>query len=301
MKMATKIKSIWMLLRPYQWIKNFFVVAPLLFSVEFIHLNQCLRSFAAFVCFCLASSTVYIFNDLLDVKEDRNHPQKCNRPIASREITFPQAWVCILLLLAVAILLCLLLGTNFLILVFSYVLLGAVYSLFFKHMPILDVMVLSAFFLIRIFAGCVILDITISSWMILCTIMLALFLGFSKRKAELMSANDTGLSRKVLEEYSQPFLDHIITLLAGSTIICYALYTVDQYTVEKFGTQNLVFTIPFVLYGIFRYLYLVYHLHKGQEPSKLMVTDKGIFFSVLLWAICSGIILLFAKEINSFF
>ena len=225
----TKIFSLLSVLRLPQWVKNGFVIAPLLFSGKFSEPAMALKSSLAFLSFCLMSSAVYVFNDLCDRQQDQRHPTKQLRPIASGAITLPQALVIMLVFTLLSLVLASRLNLWCSLIVGLYALNNIIYSLGLKHVAILDVMAIAAGFVLRILVGSVAIAVTPSHWLILCTIMISMFLGFTKRRAE-MAAIDVQDRREVLRDYSIAFLDQVIAMVTGATLICYALYTVDSQT-----------------------------------------------------------------------
>jgi 4-hydroxybenzoate polyprenyltransferase len=271
-------------LRPNQWTKNFFVFAALVFSLKFREVPLLLRTLAAFGVFCLLSGAVYLVNDVLDYSEDRVHPKKSKRPIAAgrlgRRLAVGVAAVLALASLAAAALL----DRNFLIVAAGYLVLQVAYSLKLKHVVILDVFIIAAGFVLRVVGGGFVIHVPLSSWILICMTLLALFIAMSKRRHELILLEDNAVShRPILKEYSAYLLDQMISVVTASTVIAYCLYTVSPETVQKFGTDNLIYTMPFVLYGIFRYLYLVHQKGKGGSPEELVLKDRPLLVTVVLW------------------
>jgi len=279
-------------LRPRHWIKNFVVFAGLLFSQNIFNFPLLFKVIFAFLIFCLLSSSVYILNDLTDLEEDRRHPVKSRRPLASGRLKASHAILILIFLIPFLLGISYYLSLSFFFVVLAYFLLQLAYSFSLKHIVILDVFAIAFGFALRVVAGAVIINVEISSWLLICTILLALFLGFSKRRHELVVLEDGAQEhRKVLTDYSSYLLDQMISVVTASTVVSYALYTMSKETIEKFGTRNLIFTVPFVLYGIFRYLYLIHKKEEGGSPESILVTDKPLMVSILLWAIAVGIIL----------
>jgi 4-hydroxybenzoate polyprenyltransferase len=279
-------------IRPREWIKNSFLFAALFFSQNLLTPVLVLRTFLAFGLYCLAASGVYLMNDIKDRDEDKKHPQKRTRPIASGAL--PVVWAApatvVLLLLAIggAWLLRPALG----LIIASYVLLNIAYSHGLKHVVILDIFVIAAGFVLRVVAGAVVIDVIISHWLLICTMLLALFLSFSKRRCELVTlAQEASQHRHVLAEYDLPFLDVMIGIVTSAVLMGYTLYTVSSETMAKFHTDRLLLTVPIVLYGIFRYLYLVYHRNSGGNPAHTLLTDGPLRLSLLLWGLVSALIL----------
>lgn len=279
-----KIISLIIAARPWQWVKNAFVVAPLLFSKKFSDPHSCWMVLLATLSFCLASSAIYIINDLCDRGEDRHHPVKRNRPIASGRVNTPEALLLSAALLFGGLAVGVYVGAGFAVILLFYLALNAAYSWRLKHMVILDVMVIAAGFVLRILAGSLAIGVASSHWLILCTTMISLFLGFTKRRAELVATNsDEPSSRLVLKDYSVAFLDQVISMVTGATIICYALYTVDARTLAEFGSRSMLLTVPSVIYGMLRYVYIIYHLEKGADPTGALCKDIPTVLNLALW------------------
>lgn len=269
------------LLRPQQWLKNLFVFVGLLFGHAWRDPQLLTQALAAFAAFCLLSSAVYVLNDLADREQDRRHPQKRLRPLASGAVPVSAA-----LTLAVA---CLFAGGTLAVLhagsapwvYLLYVLMNLAYSGGLKHVVILDVFIIAAGFMLRILAGTLGIGIAPSHWLLLCGLMLTLFLGFAKRRAELNVLLDASAGhRRVLEHYTEPMLDQFIAIAAAGTVISYALYTVSAETVALHGTQRLIVTVPFVLYGMLRYLWRL-HRHGGGDPAQELLTDPHLLAASL--------------------
>lgn len=278
-------------LRPKQWTKNLLVFAGLLFTLDQSHGGIALwRAAAAFVLFSLLSSSVYLINDVADRDRDRLHLKKRLRPIAAGELS-PQAAIASAVILAV---LCLpaafLLNRNFGIIALVYYALTVGYSFSFKHIVIVDVLILASGFILRAIAGAVVIPVGISAWLILCTLMLALFLALSKRKAELLASIDSGSkgTRRILEEYTGPMLDQMIVIASSCCVMSYALYTVESPAAYKH--HYLMATIPFVLYGIFRYLYLVHRRDLGESPDAVLIEDRPTLINLLLFGATTALI-----------
>ncbi|MBN1435516.1 MAG: decaprenyl-phosphate phosphoribosyltransferase [Sedimentisphaerales bacterium] len=275
------------LMRPRQWTKNVFVLAPLLFGRKLDDPTACWTTFAALACFCVISSAIYVFNDICDAQADRNHPVKKHRPIARSAVTIPTAAVFALVLAAISITAAWLLGPRFFFITALYTFIQILYSIILKHLVILDVMTIAAGFVLRILAGSVVISVPPSHWLILCTVFISFFLGFTKRRAELVANHSDEPTRAVLKHYSVEFLNQIIAMVTGVTIVCYALYTVDTRTLHEFGSRAMLLTLPSVMYGMFRYLYLIYHLNQGENPAKILSKDIPSILNALLWiAIC---------------
>ncbi len=279
-------------LRPQQWIKNFFIFAPLVFSRNLLQANAVLAATATFVVFCIVSSAHYIFNDLMDIEEDKLHPIKSRRPLASGRLKKSSAVAAMLVLAALGLGLAAAIGLPILIVSLVYLVLQVAYSIRLKHVVILDVFVVAAGFVIRVVAGGLAIKVMISSWLLICTMLLALFLAMSKRRHELVLL-DSGAAqhRPILKEYNTYLLDQMISVVTASTLVAYCLYTISEETVAKFGTRRLIWTVPFVLYGIFRYLYLIHQKNEGGSPEHLILKDKPLLADIFCWIIAAGLIL----------
>jgi|YNPNPStandDraft_1061719.scaffolds.fasta_scaffold06997_5 4-hydroxybenzoate polyprenyltransferase len=274
------------LLRPKQWTKNIFVFAVLIFSHDLFVPRQVARAVLGFIVFCVISSAAYVFNDLMDREQDRHHPRKCRRPIASGRVSPLLAVVIFVALSLIGLASAAAIHYRFGIIAAVYLGINVGYSLYLKHVVILDVMILSSGFVLRLFSGAAILDVTMSSWFIICTILVSLFLGLGKRRQELVIMGDKAVRhRDVLKHYTPYFLDQMIAVVTASTLISYAIYTISEETVRKFHTQNLVLTLPFVLYGIFRYLYLIHRHGKGDSPTMLMLEDVPMMINSVLYIV----------------
>jgi 4-hydroxybenzoate polyprenyltransferase len=277
-------------LRPKQWTKNVVVFAALVFDLKLFDLNRLLLSTGAFVCFCLASSAVYIVNDLRDVESDRLHPRKRLRPIASGQISNATAWGMVAILILASLPLALLLQPEFGAVVLGYLVLMTAYTFVLKHLVIVDVFAISAGFVLRAAGGAIVLDVPISPWLYLCTVLLSLFIGFGKRRHELLLLDDTaGSHRRNLDEYSPALLDQFIMISAAATIMAYALYTVEAETLPD--DRSMMLTIPFVVYAIMRYLFLVHRRDGGGSPEQVLLTDMPLLGCIMLWGIASVVIL----------
>jgi 4-hydroxybenzoate polyprenyltransferase len=274
-------------LRPRQWVKNLFVFAGVIFSQQLLT-PRVWPAFAAFAIFCGLSGAIYLFNDVADVDKDRLHPSKRRRPVASGALPIGAAIAFGILLLAGCLAAAFRLSPAFGLVALSYGVLLTAYSVWLKHVVILDVLTVAAGFVLRAVAGAVAVDVEISGWLLICTILIALFLALGKRRHEYRSlSGDAAAHRPILAEYSEGFLDQMISVVTASTVTTYALYTMSSETVAKFHTRLLPLTLPFVLYGIFRYLYLLYRRDLGGSPSDLLVTDRGLLLDALLWMLAT--------------
>lgn len=280
------LKYVLLSMRPEQWIKNLFVFTALLFSKNLLNLSKDIEAITGFIIFCMITGGTYLINDLADLEKDKLHPVKSQRPIASGNLRKTTAIKMAILVCCLSLFLAFHMSFFFGIIGLAYFLLNIGYSLYLKSIVIIDVITIAAGFVLRVLGGAAVISVTASQWLVLCTILLALFLGFSKRRHELILLEDDAAGhRRVLEHYSTYFLDQMISVVTASTVICYALYAMSRDTVEKLGTSKLIYTIPFVLYGIFRYLYLVHQKEKGGSPTEVMLTDKPIIINVSLWVV----------------
>lgn len=273
-------------LRPNQWTKNAVVAAAFFFAAgdRFQSLPlaaSAVRTVLAVAVFCIVSSGIYVFNDLLDREADRAHPEKRFRPIAAGRIAPASAWVLCALLLAGGLSAAACLGLAYLYTVTAYVVIQFVYTLWLKRVAMVDILIIASGFVLRAMAGAFALHVGISSWLLLCAFLLALFLAVCKRRHEKDQAGDNAASqRDVLSRYDSRLLDQLTAIIASATIVSYALYTLSPATVEKFGTSAMGFTIPFVIFGIFRYLDLVYRHRKGDRPEMILLTDWPLLLGI---------------------
>jgi len=273
-------------LRPHQWTKNLLLLAPLALSKHLFEAGPFGRSLAAFLLFCGLSGTVYLINDVRDIGQDRLHPLKRLRPIASGALAARSALTFAVALGGTCLAAALILGRAFAATALAYLALNLVYSLKLKEIVIVDAIAVSLGFVLRAVAGAVVIGVVFSDWLLICTILLALFLTFCKRRHELTSLEGQASEhRKSLGEYSPYLLDQMIAVVTASCLMAYASYTTDPQTIAKFQTDRLPWTIPFVLYGIFRYLYLVHQKEQGGSPADILLTDRPLLLNVALWAI----------------
>ncbi len=272
--------------RPSQWVKNVFVLAPL-FLAQKLGESQALNiALLAFVAFCMASSAVYLINDIRDREQDRQHPFKRHRPLASGALSVRTAVVAAAALILATAAVGSRLGPLFLSIVFVYLGLNLLYTVRLKRVVILDVMIIAVGFVLRVAGGAAAIRVEISAWLFLCTIFVALFLAFSKRRHELIQLADSpSAQREVLHDYSAPFLDQMINVVTASTVISYALYATSPTTVAKIGTNSLVLTVPFVLMGILRYLYLIYQRAGDRSPTEALMRDVPFMINIFAWGV----------------
>jgi 4-hydroxybenzoate polyprenyltransferase len=271
-------------MRPKQWIKNFFIFAGLIFARHLFDLHLFLKVMVGFTFFCLATSSIYIFNDIRDIEKDKEHPEKRKRPLAAGQLSVNKAYIASGVFATLAFFGALQLDRNFFIFLVAYIVMNIAYSIKIKQLVILDVMCIAFGFVLRVFAGTALAGVRASDWLILCTITLSLFLGFTKRRQELLLiGHKANNHRAVLIDYSITFLDQMIAVATACAIISYALYTIADETVSRFGTRNLVYTIPFVIYGFYRYLYLIHQKKIGENPTSVIWTDLPLLLNSLLW------------------
>jgi len=272
-------------MRPRQWTKNVLVFAGLIFGQKLTDPRSVETAGLAFAVFCLLSSSVYLLNDVRDREADRLHPTKANRPIASGALGVGAALIASAVLAAISLAAAFWINTAFGLVAAGYLVLMAAYSLWVKHVVILDVLALAAGFVLRAAGGAAAVNVEFSHWLLLLTLLGALFLALSKRRAEIVALTDAAHShRKSLAEYSPYLLDQMISVVTASTLLAYAFYTISPDTVQHFGTALLIWTVPFPLYGIFRYLYLVHQRDGGGSPSDTLLEDRPVQACVALWA-----------------
>lgn len=277
-------------MRPKQWTKNLFVLAGLLFTLDRYHpIADYGKVALAFLLFCILSGAVYVFNDLADARRDRRHPTKSRRPIASGELSSTAAWAVVLVLLIIGLAGSFALNFRFGVIALLYVVLLTAYSLFLKDIVIVDVMTIAAGFVFRAAAGAEAIDVAISPWLLMCTILIALFLGLGKRREELLDLQERASDfRLILGQYSVPLLDQLTNITAASTIIAYALYTFFSDTGRTH--PYMMATLPFVIYGVFRYLLLIQKGAGAANPESLVVRDKPLLIDIVLWALACALI-----------
>ncbi|HPG40123.1 MAG TPA: decaprenyl-phosphate phosphoribosyltransferase [bacterium] len=286
------LKNIIIALRPKQWLKNVLVFAGAIFAEDLFvpHLLQ--YSVFAFIIFCMISGSTYLINDVMDRDKDALHPRKKFRPIASGKISVKTALLLAVVLIFMSLYSSFTLNWHFGVIIACYFITTLLYSLYFKHVIILDVIIIASGFMFRAIGGAFVINEQVSSWLIICTMFLALFFALNKRRAEIIALGDNaGNVRQTLLNYDLHYLDMMINIVTAACLMAYALYTLDPGTVAKFGTRNLVMTLPFVIYGLFRYLYLAYHLNLGETPETTLIKDKPILFCVFLYLVTVVIII----------
>ena len=277
------LKALIKTMRLRQWTKNGFIFFALIFDKQLFNLEPLSRTIAGFFLFCLVSSAVYLLNDITDVQADRNHPEKKFRPIASGQLPVNVAWAAALVLIAIAIPLGYLLAPGFALLLAAYLVINLLYSRWLKHVPILDVMIISLGFVLRVAAGVTLITVErFSPWLYMITILFSLYIGLGKRRAEIsLLSQGAAAHRRVLDGYTLPLLDQYITIVSGTTIVAYSLYTFSAPNLPENHTMML--TIPFVVYGIFRYLQLIQVGHEAGSPDEVALKDRPLQVTVALW------------------
>lgn len=278
-------------LRPKQWTKNGVMLVPLLFAKGIFVGDLAVRALVAVASFSLLSSGVYVFNDWVDREKDRLHPEKRKRPIAAGHLSGTAAVALVALAWAASAALAWYVGAHFALVLVAYLLLQVLYTGGLKRLVLLDIMAIALGFILRVVAGAEAIDVVVSNWLFICTLLGALFLGFAKRRAELSSLEDASAHRANLAEYTVPLLDQMMSISASSSILAYSLYTVSKETTDRVGSDHMKFTVPFAVYAVFRYLFLVHKKGAGGAPEKVLLTDvpllvdTGLFIAVAAWAL----------------
>ncbi|HZM15935.1 MAG TPA: decaprenyl-phosphate phosphoribosyltransferase [Candidatus Krumholzibacteria bacterium] len=283
-------------MRVRQWSKNLVLFAALIFSKNLLQIPMVLRSMLAFVVFCLLSGVVYTVNDLLDLEADRRHEVKRRRPLASGQLRVRTALTGVVLVLGLALMGAALLGPRFFLISVGFLAFNLAYSLVLKNIVIVDVISIAISFLIRAIAGVVALNtatvhLTISPWLLVVTFFLSLFLGLCKRLHEYRSILDAGKHRSTLMAYSEELLNQLINVAATGTLIAYSIYTIWPETVQHFGTENLMYTIPIVVAGLTRYMFLVYRRNLGGDPAEILLTERSLWATVIAWFLCVAVVI----------
>ncbi len=288
------LSSLIKLVRPAQWLKNGILLAPLIFAGELTDTTKLGTALAATALFCLLSSAVYVFNDLVDREKDKHHPLKKGRPIASGRISTGSATVLILILFIIGLAWAWTINRHFFTISAAFVLLNLLYTVWLKHVVIVDAMTVAISFVIRAYAGAYAIAVPASKWLLINTLLLALFLAFGKRRHELVFLEETATAhRKALSSYSPYLLDQLIGVVTPAVVVMYMLYSFSTEVSQKLGTENLFLTIPFVVYGIFRYLYLIHKEEKGGSPTRVLISDLPILLTVVLWLLTAVAVLYF--------
>jgi 4-hydroxybenzoate polyprenyltransferase len=280
--------------RPHQWIKNALVLAALVFGQRLFEFRDVVLAAIAFVGFCALSSAGYVLNDIADRDADRLNPEKCDRPLASGELTVATAGRVAASLAAIAIVLSVILGRGFVGIAVLYAALQLVYSLWAKHQVIVDVIAVAMGFVLRAFAGGVAIHVDVSPWLVFITFVLALFLVLARRRHELIALGDDAVAhRSALSEYSVRLVDQMIAIVAGATLVSYMIYTASAEVEAKLGTRHLYLTVPFVAFGILRYLYLIDEHNEGGDPARALLRDRPLMLAVALWILTDIVLLYF--------
>lgn len=271
------------LLRPKHWAKNLLIFLPLIFAFKF-DVGSFWRDILAFISFGLLASGVYIINDIFDAERDRLHPTKKDRPLASGKIKVWQALLLFTVLLALSITISIMLSSAIFWISIIYLITNILYSFGLKHLAIIDVMIVALGFVFRVMAGAYAINVPVSHWILLCTFFLSLFMAFGKRKNEMDILDSASRShRRSISEYTDSFIDQMIALTAGISIVFYSLYTIDQTTIARFGSDNLIYTTPIVVFAVLRYFHLLYNKKDGGDPVAIFTGDIQIISSVLIW------------------
>ncbi len=294
--LTQNFKGLLVEMRPQEWAKNLLVFSGVIFSKSLTDPHNILLSLLGFAVFCAASSAIYLFNDLCDIRADREHPVKCLRPLASGSLNINVARAGLAALFAIAAMGSLALSHAFAVIIAIYLAASLAYSLKLKHVVILDVVIIAAGFVLRAISGAVLIDVEVSEWLILCTSMVALLVGFGKRRHELaLLQGAAGNHRSSLNDYSIEFLDSIMAICSGAALITYALYTRADETVARVGSHGMLITIPFVVYGIFRYLFLIHRRGEGGDPVQILFRDRATLLNLALWILTVAAVIYFPR------
>ena len=279
-------KNLLISMRPKQWVKNVFIFAPMIFSLHMFQKAFIIRSLLAFFVFSLITGAIYIFNDILDREKDRLHPEKKERPIAAGRLTIASAGIFAAFLLAGMLALSMMINREFFYISLFYALLNIAYSMFLKSIVILDIMVIALGFVLRVMVGAAVNQLVLYPWILISTFLLAIFLALIKRRQELLKMQDQNsdkITRKTLAIYTVNLLDQMISVSTATTLISYIMYVLSPDVQQKFRTANLFYTVPFVIFGIFRYLYLAYAKGEGESPSEIIYTDLPFTLNIIIW------------------
>ncbi len=290
-----KISSVFRLMRVHQWVKNLFVFLPIFFAGKILDVPSLISTAVGFIAFSLTASSIYVINDYVDIEKDRLHPEKKNRPLASGELSQPQGLVIFFALLAISITISLQLSYQLIMILGIYFFMNLAYSFKLKHIPIIDVTIISVGFLLRVIVGGVAANVLISKWIVLLTFLLAMILAFAKRRGEFSMQAKGVKTRKSLEGYSLHFIDMSIVFMTAITVVSYIMYTVSVEVVERIGSDYVYFTTIFVLMGVLRYLQQTIVFNKTESPTKVLYKDKFIQIVLLLW-ILSFALLIYGKS-----
>ncbi len=286
------MKNIILLLRPKQYIKNIFVFAPIFFSLSIDQTDKILLSLFAFVTFCFAASGIYILNDIFDLDEDRLHPEKKLRPLASGKISIKSAYILMLLLLMTSLTIGLIIKIHLFVIICIYIINNVLYSLKLKHISVLDIVLIAIGFLLRVLAGGTVTGITISMWLIIMTFLLAVFLGIAKRREDVILSNKGMKTRKNIDGYNLEFINAAMVLMSAVIIVSYILYTVSPEVQQKFNTHNLFYTSLFVVIGILRYMQITFVEDNSGNPTNLLYRDRFLQIVILFWIFSFAVVVI---------
>lgn len=276
--------SILKLLRPHQYIKNLFIFAPMLFSFVFVFENF-IATLIAFILFSLTASSIYVLNDLVDIKEDQQHPKKKNRPLASGKVSPKSAKLLIVFLATIAFVPAFFFNTKFFMVLLIYFCLNIAYSLYLKHITVVDIFIIASGFVLRLFAGASVIDSPLSMWIIIMTFLLALFLAVAKRRDDVLLANEGKETRKNIDGYNLEFVNAVMVFMSGVIVVAYILYTVSDGVTQRLHTQHLYLTAFFVILGIMRYMQLTFVEQNSGSPTKVVLKDRFLQITILFWLI----------------
>lgn len=286
------VKYIFLSLRPRQWTKNFLIFAALIFSQNLTNGYYDTATFLGFIIFCIVSGSIYTLNDLVDRKKDKLHPKKAKRPIASGKLPTHYAVLSFLFFSILGLIAAFQLEEKFGLVVLIYFSIQILYTFVLKNIVILDIFVIALGFVLRVVAGAALIAVPISNWLLVCTLFLSLFLALGKRRFELINLDSKAAThRSALKEYNVSLLDQMITVVTSVTVVAYTIYTLSADTIQKFNTDKLIYTLPFVLYGVFRYLYLIYQKETGGHPEEILVSDLPLLVSILLYGLTVWLII----------
>ena len=287
------MKKYILLMRPYHYVKNLFVFAPLIFSLEFNKITHIENSLAAFILFSIAASSIYILNDIKDIEEDKNHPVKKNRPIVKGDIPIKNGLSLSLFLMTAAISLSALFNLTLMFIILVYLGINIFYSLGLKRVTILDIFIISTGFILRIFAGAVVIEVKVTMWIIIITFLLSLFLALAKRRDDVLLSGKGLDTRKNIDGYNLPFVNGGMLVMASIVIVSYILYTISEDVINKFNAEHLYLTVLFVILGIFRYMQITFVENRSGNPTMILWTDRFLQITILLWLISFLVIVVY--------
>lgn len=279
------------LLRPYQYLKNLFIFSPLIFAIKITHIDLVVNTIIAFIAFSLVASSIYIFNDIQDVNEDQKHPHKKNRPIAAGKISKVKAMYLMAILFLAGSLIAAILNIHLLLILFVYFILNIFYSLGLKHLAIIDIIIVAIGFVLRVFAGSVVISVETSEWIIIMTFLLALFLALAKRRDDVLLSIADNQTRKSIDGYNLEFINSGMNIMASIVIVSYILFTISPATTDKFHSNYLYLTTIFVITGIIRYLQITFVENNSSAPTNILIKDRFLQVTIILWLILFGILI----------